>query len=78
MRHSMPTMALPKGISQRDDRTFEPWQLLDLHRYYFFHGLSTAGALLLLAQFGPGEIAVEEDEVLISDAQSGYTVVARD
>ena len=32
---------------------------------HLFQGLSTSGALLLLAQFGPGEIAVEEDEVLL-------------
>ena len=53
-------------VSQDD---FEPWLVVDLHQFYFFQGLSTSGALLLLAQFGPGEIAVEEDEVLLGDVQ---------
>ena len=66
LRSSVPHVALPADASPRD---LEPWQILDLHRYYFFQGLSTSGALLLLAQFGPGEIAVEEDEVLIGDVQ---------
>lgn len=66
MRKSVPYVALPQDISPHD---FESWLIFDLHRYYFFHGLSTSGALLLLAQFGPGEIAIEEDEVLLSDVQ---------
>ena len=66
MRRSFPHVRMPKGILGED---FTPWQIFDLHRYYFFQGLSTTGALLLLAQFGPGEIAVEEDEVLIGDVQ---------
>ena len=36
---------------------------------YFFPGLSTTGALLLLAQFGPGEIAVDKDELILGDVQ---------
>ena len=64
MRRSFPHVRMPKGILGED---FTPWQIFDLHRYYFFQGLSTTGALLLLAQFGPGEIAVEEDEVLLGD-----------
>jgi uncharacterized membrane protein YphA (DoxX/SURF4 family) len=40
-------------------------QKYNLHRYYFFLGLSTSGALLLLVQFGPGNIAAQEDEVII-------------
>lgn len=64
---STPHIALPADMQPSD---FEPWQVVDLHRYYFFQGLSTSGALLLLAQFGPGEIAVEEDEVLLSDVQA--------
>lgn len=63
---SMPHVALPKYIAPSD---LESWLVFDLHRYYFFQGLSTSGALLLLAQFGPGEIAVEEDEVLLGDVQ---------
>ena len=66
LRSSMPHVALPWDVNPRD---FEPWHIVDLHRYYFFQGLSTSGALLLLAQFGPGEIAVEEDEVLLGDVQ---------
>jgi len=53
---------LPTGISLSD---LDPSQIYDLHRYYFFLGLSTSGALLLLAQFGPGEIAVQKNEVLL-------------
>ena len=66
MRKSMPHVALPKEVSAGD---FESWLIFDLHRYYFFQGLSTSGALLLLAQYGPGELAVEEDEVLLGDVQ---------
>ena len=58
----MPHVALPTDISPAD---FEPWQVFDLTRYYFFQGVSTTGALLLLAQYGPGEMAVEENEVLL-------------
>jgi len=58
----MPSVALPKGVSPLD---FGPWDIYDLHRYYFFLGLSTSGALLLLAQFGPGDIAMQKDEVLL-------------
>ena len=67
LRKSMPHVALPADNEDRD--AFEPWHILDQHRYFFFQGLSTSGALLLLAQFGPGVIAVEEDEVLLGDVQ---------
>lgn len=66
MRASMPRLALPPDLSESD---FEPWLLYDLHRYYLFHSLSTSGALLALAHVGPGEIALEEDEILLGDAQ---------
>ena len=66
LRKSMPHVALQEK-STADD--FESWHIVDLHQYYFFQGLSTSGALLLLAQFGPGEIAVEEDELLLGDVQ---------
>ena len=66
LRKSMPHVAMPMDISAPD---FEPWQITDPHRYYFFQGLSASGALLLLAQFGPGEIAVQEDEVLLPVVQ---------
>mmetsp|Transcript_1941 Transcript_1941/g.2742 ORF Transcript_1941/g.2742 Transcript_1941/m.2742 type:complete len:389 (-) Transcript_1941:86-1252(-) len=59
---AMPRVALPTDIAPDD---FYLRQVYDLHRYYFFLGLSTSGALLLLAQFGPGEIAVHKDEVLL-------------
>merc|ERR1712129_325364 len=65
-RASIPHVTLPKG---QDPEDFETWHIVDLHRYYFFQGLSTTGALLLLAQFGPGEIAVEKDEVILGDVQ---------
>ena len=57
-----PNVSLPDGVSPVD---FSMAQILDLHRYYFFLGLSTSGALLLLAQFGPGEIAVQTDELIL-------------
>ena len=66
MRASMPQVALPTDVTPLD---FQPSQIYDLHRYYFFQGLSTSGALLLLAQFGPGEMAVEKDEVLLPVVQ---------
>ena len=62
----MPHVALPKEITEGD---FETWLIYDLHRYYFFQGLSTSGALMLLVMFGPGEIAIEEDEELLGDVQ---------
>ena len=65
-RASIPHVTLPKG---QDPEDFETWHIVDLHRYYFFQGLSTTGALLLLAQFGPGEIAIEKDEVILGDVQ---------
>jgi len=66
IRKSMPHVAIPQDNSPDD---FDSWHIVDLHRYYFFQGLSTSGALLLLTQFGPGEIAVEEDEVVLGDVQ---------
>lgn len=59
---SFPSVALPTDVGLSD---FEPEQIYDLHRYYFFLGLSTSGALLLLAQYGPGKIAAQKDEVLL-------------
>lgn len=58
----IPHVALPTDVLPSD---LDMWQIYDLHRYYFFLGLSTSGALLLLAQFGPGEIAVQKNEVLL-------------
>ena len=82
MRKSMPHVAMPSGVSREEFETWvqvNPWYFGDLHRYYFFQGLSTSGALLLLAQFGPGELAVEADEILLGDVQrarDGYIGVA--
>ncbi len=59
-----PHVALSNDISQAD-LVYDPAQIYDLHRYYFFLGLSTSGALLLLSQYGPGEIAVQKTEVLL-------------
>lgn len=53
---SMPSVALPSDINVSD---LDLWQIYDLHRYYFFLGLSTSGALLILSQFDPGEISVQ-------------------
>jgi len=61
-------IALPHGYEPDD---LSPWMIYDLHRYYFFLGLSTSGALLLLAQFGPGDIAVQKDEVLLPVVSRG-------
>jgi len=59
---SVQNIALPSNIDQDE---IDPSQIYELHRYYFFLGLSTSGALLLLAQFGPGKIAIQKDEVLL-------------
>lgn len=60
----MPNVMMPKDVTAGD---FDAWQIYDLHRYYFFLGLSTSGALLLLAQFGPGDISMQKDEVLLPE-----------
>jgi len=54
---------LPSDFEVYDD--VGPERIYQLHRYYFFLGLSTSGALLLLAQYGPGQIAVQKDEMLL-------------
>jgi len=58
----MPHVALPNDVTAFD---FDPWQIYDLHRYYFFLGVSVSGSLLLLSQFGPGDHAAQKDEVLL-------------
>ena len=62
IRKWAPKVALPTDLTPDD---LKPDQLNDLQQYYFFEGMSTSGALLLLAQFGPGRIAVEENECLL-------------
>jgi len=65
---SMPPVTLPINV---DFGSPEFYALVyDLHRYYFFLGLSTSGALLLLAQMGPGEIAVQKSEILLPVARA--------
>jgi len=59
---SVLSLPLPSSVIIGD---LEPFQIYDLHRYYFFMGLSTSGALLMLAQFGPGEIAIQKDELIL-------------
>jgi len=39
--------------------------IYDLHRYYFFLGISTTAGLLLLTLNGPGKMAVQNDEVIL-------------
>mmetsp|Transcript_8635 Transcript_8635/g.17520 ORF Transcript_8635/g.17520 Transcript_8635/m.17520 type:complete len:416 (-) Transcript_8635:59-1306(-) len=58
----MPNVAVSSDVKFGD---FEPSQIYYLHRYYFFLGLSTSGALMLLAQYGPGEIALQKDELIL-------------
>jgi len=58
----LPHLVMPEGLTPDD---FEPWQVVDVHRYFFFQGLSTSGALLLLTLHGPGKLAVEENELLL-------------
>ena len=59
-----PSYVLPSDVSPLEV-VYDATVIYDLHRYYFFMGLSTSGALLLLAQFGPGEYAVQKAEVLL-------------
>eukprot|EP00316_Scyphosphaera_apsteinii_P001556 CAMPEP_0119301416 /NCGR_PEP_ID=MMETSP1333-20130426/3203_1 /TAXON_ID=418940 /ORGANISM="Scyphosphaera apsteinii, Strain RCC1455" /LENGTH=310 /DNA_ID=CAMNT_0007303487 /DNA_START=200 /DNA_END=1132 /DNA_ORIENTATION=+ len=53
-------------IESLDLSRVEPRHVVDIHRYLFFQGLSTTGALLLLALYGPGELAVEEHEAILN------------
>lgn len=65
---SMPHVALPTDVNFGSPEFYA--HIYDLHRYYFFLGISTSGALLLLAQFGPGEIAIQKSEILIPIARA--------
>jgi uncharacterized membrane protein YphA (DoxX/SURF4 family) len=58
----MPDVTLPDGVGIAD---FELWEIYDLHRYYFFLGVASSGALFLLAQVGPGDIALQADEQIL-------------
>ncbi len=62
----IPQISLPAEAEITEfDLEMLPIYKYDLHKYHFFMGLSTSGALLLLAQLGPGEIAINKDEVII-------------
>ena len=54
---SMPHVVLPSDVLPND---LDPEQIYNLHRYYFYMGISTSGALLVLAQFRPGEKAIKK------------------
>ena len=58
----MPNVVLPEGTTMSPD---DLWKVYDLHKYYFFLGMSTSGALLILTQFGPGDIALQKDELIL-------------
>ena len=57
---SMPHVVLPSDVLPND---LDPEQIYNLHRYYFYMGISTSGALLVLAQFRPGEKAIKRQDV---------------
>ena len=57
----MPSVVLPADM----DVTTDPWQVYDLHRYYFFLELSMSGTLLLMEQLDPGGVALQQDEKLL-------------
>jgi uncharacterized membrane protein YphA (DoxX/SURF4 family) len=57
---SMPHVVLPSDVLPND---LDPEQIYNLHRYYFYMGISTPGALLVLAQFRPGEKAIKRQDV---------------
>lgn len=59
---SLPHVALPTDMRRMD---LEPQQIYDLHRYYFFLGLSISGALLTLVTFGPGRTALQSNELVL-------------
>jgi len=57
IRVNNPTVHYADGVLMDD------WQIWGLHKYYFLIGLSTSGALLLLAQHGSGESAVSKNDI---------------
>ena len=58
----LPTFAVTKNTSEYD---VDPFLIYELHRYYFFLGISTTAGLLLLTVTGPGKVAVQNDEALL-------------
>jgi len=54
-------MWYPSVVSKNTEINVDPWDIYELHKYYFFLGISTSGALLLLTQLGPGKIAIHKE-----------------
>jgi len=52
-----------------EDVVLDYTELYDVHKYYFYLGVSTTGAFLLLALFGPGHHALQRHEVLLPTVQ---------
>lgn len=67
--YSLPRVALPDDYVLKVDELSH--QFYEFHRYYFFLGLSSSAALLLLAQLGPGEMAIQTNEVLLPVSSRG-------
>lgn len=57
-----PAVSLPFPLTPAD---VTPAAIYYLHRCYFFLAVSCTGALLVLAQAGPGEIAAQKDEAIL-------------
>ncbi|GMI30996.1 hypothetical protein TeGR_g469 [Tetraparma gracilis] len=57
-----PAVSIPFPLTPAD---FTLAEIYDLHRCYFFLAVSCTGALLVLAQAGPGEIAAQKDEAIL-------------
>ena len=53
------------SLADSADLKIDPWQVYDIHKYYFFLGLSTSGALLLLTHYGPGKMALQQNELVL-------------
>lgn len=66
-KYDVDYIAIPHATLAKDTTAIdlEPSQIYDLERYYFFLGLSNSGALLLLALLGPGEIAIQKEELIL-------------
>lgn len=65
---SIPTnVVLPEGYATSD---FNLEEVYNIHRYYFFFGLSVSGSLFTLASIGPGEIALETNELLLPEGRA--------
>lgn len=67
--YSLPHIAMPDDFDIDVDSGSQ--EIYELHRYYFFLGLSSSAALMLLAQVGPGDMALQSNEVLLPIASRG-------